>query len=139
MTDLDDIHAIRELTYRYCRAIDGGDFVGWVNTFSDDGIFESAGERVQGHAALLEFIIGRDPQTLHVTMDSIVNVEGDTATQNCTVVVFMKTDTTAYMRAVGYYDDKLVRTSDGWRFSQRFRRCVRSPLHRPSSHRRRNG
>ncbi len=32
---------IQELVIRYNRAIDSGDAVGWVDTFTADGVFES--------------------------------------------------------------------------------------------------
>lgn len=119
MSELNDHLAIRELTARYNRAIDEGDFQGWIDTFSEDGVYENRGKKIRGHAELLEFVRARTNVTIHATTDPIITINGDTAEQRCTLIAFVRTDEAAQLRGVGYYIDQLVRTADGWRFSHR--------------------
>lgn len=121
MIDPRDRQEIRDLTCRYNDAFDGADGPAWVGTFTEDGVFESrVGGRVEGRAGLLEWFDKRPHDTIHATTDALVEGDGDTATQVCTVIVFERLeDGTAYLRSVGRYSDRLRRTAEGWRFSYR--------------------
>jgi uncharacterized protein (TIGR02246 family) len=116
-----DRQDIRDLTCRYNDAFDGADAAGWVDTFTEDGVFESrVGGRVEGREALLEWFEKRPHHTIHATTDALVQGDGDSATQVCTVIVFERlADGRAYLRSVGRYSDRLRRTAAGWRFTYR--------------------
>ena len=120
MIDPRDRQEIRDLTCRYNDAFDGADANAWVNTFTEDGTFESrVGGKVNGREALLEWFEKRPHDTIHATTDALVEGDGDTATQVCTVLVFERHGEGAYLRSVGKYSDRLRRTPEGWRFSYR--------------------
>jgi ketosteroid isomerase-like protein len=121
MIDPRDRQEIRDLTCRYNDSFDSADAAAWVGTFTEDGVFESrVGGRVEGRAALLEWFDKRPHHTIHATTDALVEGDGDTATQVCTVIVFERLDDGgAYLRSVGRYSDRLRRTPDGWRFTYR--------------------
>lgn len=120
MIDPRDRQEIRDLTCRYNDSFDSADGPAWVNTFTEDGVFESRiGGRVEGRAALLEWFDRRPHDTIHATTDAFVDADGDSATQVCTVIVFERLEDGAYLRSVGRYSDRLRRTADGWRFTYR--------------------
>ena len=120
MIDPRDRQEIRDLTVRYNDAFDGADGPAWVNTFTEDGVFESRiGGRTEGRAALLAWFEQRPHHTIHATTDALVEGDGDEATQHCTVLVFERHDGGAELRSVGHYTDRLRRTQDGWRFTYR--------------------
>jgi hypothetical protein len=59
---------------------------------------------------------------MHVTVDPIVTVDGDTATQDVTLLVFSRPSGPGEkprISSTGRYVDILVRTPDGWLFSSR--------------------
>lgn len=118
---------IRELTARYNRCFDDGDTEGFAATFTEDGVMEVAGAfKVEGRVALQEMCRNTPYGIVHVTTDATVEVEGDRAVQQVTVMVLQrpKPDAAANERVstlsrTGRYRDELVRTDDGWRFARR--------------------
>jgi hypothetical protein len=63
---------------------------------------------------------------VHVTVDATVEVDGDRAVQDVTMVILSRPPKDAAPGAglsklsnTGRYRDELVRTTDGWRFARR--------------------
>ena len=56
----------------------------------------------------------------HLTMNEIIEVQGDTATVRAYALVTKESP--PVISAVGDYDDALTRSSDGWRFASRIYR-----------------
>lgn len=118
---------IRELTARYNRCFDDGDAEGFAATFTEDGAMEVAGGFVvEGRPALAQMCRSVPYGIVHVTADALVEVDGDRATQDVTVMVLQRPkpdagpdERTARLDRSGRYHDELVRTADGWRFSRR--------------------
>ncbi len=118
---------IRELTARYNRCFDDGDTDGFAATFTEDGVMEVEGAfKVEGRAGLEEMCRNTPYGIVHVTADATVEVDGDRAVQEVTVLVLNrpKPDAPADERVSalsrsGRYRDELVRTGDGWRFARR--------------------
>jgi ketosteroid isomerase-like protein len=121
---LTDRIEIQELTARYNRAADGTDPDALLAVFTGDATVEMHG----GEAGPAEFVgpelvkllSPAQGQRVHMTMDSIVEIAGDTATQECSLLLV----TRAPRRGItamftGRYLDELVRTPDGWRFARR--------------------
>jgi hypothetical protein len=84
--------AIEDVFARYAHTADGYDAEGWVECYTEDGIFEveTDGNRIQfvGRLALQYFIhahIRLLPGTRHVMTNHLVNIEGDNATHSCTL------------------------------------------------------
>lgn len=124
LSALADRVEIRELTATYNRHFDSGNAEAFAATFTPDGVMEvEGGFRVEGTAGLEEMCRRTPPGIIHVTVDSIVQVEGDEATQDVRLLVLSKptekTPTPALDRT-GQYKDRLVRTPDGWRFAHRY-------------------
>jgi uncharacterized protein (TIGR02246 family) len=118
---------IRELTARYNRCFDDGDPEGFAATFTPDGEMEVEGGPVtRGRAALAEMCRHTPYGIVHVTVDATVEVDGDRAVQDVTLLVVARPPrdaapdkrTSRVMRS-GRYHDELVRTAEGWRFARR--------------------
>jgi hypothetical protein len=121
---LSDRIEILELTARYNRAADGTDPGPLLAVFTEDATVEmrggADGPAVFAGPELAKLVAPADGQRVHMTMDSIVDVDGDRATQEVSLLLL----TRAPRRGVaavftGRYSDELVRTSAGWRFARR--------------------
>jgi len=117
---------IRELNARYNRCFDDGDVTGFAATFTEDGAMEVAGGfAVAGRQGLEDMCRHTPYGVVHVTVDAIVEVDGDRATQDVTVLVLQRPEPGSVggqlssLQRTGRYHDELVRTSEGWRFARR--------------------
>lgn len=123
--DMEDRIAIRELTARYNHGFDDVETDAFVETFTEDGVFEldRGGKITAGHGRLADMsrVVGHGP--VHMTTDPIIEIDGDTATQICSLALGGRTQerepgSATYLTSGRYYDE-LVRTEDGWRFKKR--------------------
>jgi uncharacterized protein (TIGR02246 family) len=117
---------IRELTARYNRCFDDGDPDGFAATFTEDGVMEVTGTfSVSGRAGLADMVRHTPYGVVHVTVDATVEVDGDRAVQDVTLLVLSRPGPDAAQGSkstltnTGRYRDDLVRTPAGWRFSRR--------------------
>ena len=118
---------IRELTARYNRCFDDGDPEGFAATFTEDGVMEVVGgPSTTGRAGLAEMVRGTPYGIVHVTVDAIVEVDGDRAVQDVTLLVVARppegvphSERRSRLQRTGRYRDELVRTAEGWRFARR--------------------
>ncbi|HEY4224750.1 MAG TPA: nuclear transport factor 2 family protein [Pseudolysinimonas sp.] len=119
MTDIDDI---RMLTARYNRAGDSDDRDAWLACFAPDGSFGRVdlGTEHRGLEAIARMSDGYPVHGRHVTVDHIIEVEvdGDRATQTCTLL-FFDAERGYALHMVGTYDDTLVRRDGHWLFLDR--------------------
>jgi len=118
---------IRELTARYNRCFDDGDPEGFAATFTEDGVMEvDGGFTVSGREALADMCRHTPYGVVHATVDATVEVHGDAATQDVTILVLGRPAPDAEpgarrstIQRTGRYSDELVRTPEGWRFARR--------------------
>lgn len=118
---------IRELTARYNRCFDDGDAEGFAATFTEDGVMEVAGGfTASGREALEEMCRHTPYGTVHVTADATVEIDGERAVQDVTLLVLQRPkpdagpgERTSSLQRSARYHDELVRTPDGWRFARR--------------------
>ena len=110
----EDRDAILQLLYRFNHAIDDGDAEAWADTFTEDGEFHAMGQVFSGREALLDWATSV-PAMRRVTMNPVVDVEGDTAH----VRAYQMMNIAGSLPTIGVYDDVVVRTPDGWRFAKR--------------------
>lgn len=114
-TPTEDRDEILQLLYRYNHAIDSGDAEGWADTFTEDGLFEGpVPGGLRGRAQLVEFASGVSG-IRHMVLNPLVDVDGDTAGVRAYILVLAG----GQVVTVGTYDDTVVRTPAGWRFSRR--------------------
>ncbi|MDQ0382748.1 nuclear transport factor 2 family protein [Amycolatopsis thermophila] len=117
-----DKDEIRELSARYNRAADNQRLEDFLGTFTPEGVFEVAdGPKAEGTEAIRKLMGKAVYGSVHMTLDSVIEVDGDTATQTATLLMGHRRDDRASSTVVttGLYQDKLVRTPDGWRFTHR--------------------
>jgi uncharacterized protein (TIGR02246 family) len=125
LKELQDRIAIRELTARYNHAFDDVDTEAFVNTFTEDGVFQldTDGPVTAGRDRLASMsqVVNFGP--VHMTTDPVIEIHGDTATQICTLALGFRTKErepeSAVYASSGRYYDELVRTDEGWRFKKR--------------------
>ena len=124
----EDRHAIADLKTRYVDAADGGwtgepahDGDTIASLFVEDGTW-SAGEMGEGvgHAGIRAYFAGAVedfPLVFHHTSSARIEVEGDHATGRWHVMVPM-IDKGVSKMLIGVYDDRFVRTTEGWKFQE---------------------
>jgi uncharacterized protein (TIGR02246 family) len=117
-TSADDLEEIRKLLARYCFTIDARDADAWADLFTEDGVFHyKLGEPLVGREALRQFVSRVPDDRHHLTMNEIIEVDGDRATVRAYALVTKETP--PIISAVGDYEDTLSRTAGGWRFLRR--------------------
>ena len=118
---------IAELTARYNRSFDDGDHEAFADLFTEDGVMEVVGgPTTTGREALAAMCRHTPYGIVHVTVDAIVEVDGDRAVQDVTLLVVNRPPPdapadkrTSRVQRSGRYRDQLVRTPEGWRFARR--------------------
>lgn len=122
---LEDLEAIRRLTYQYAFYNDTFQIDALVALFVEDGVFDLSGaglRRYEGHDGIRHFF-QREQQAMshlmHVTTNHLVELDGDQATGTVYFLGIGVSRDGRESQARGYYDDRYVRTVDGWRFRSR--------------------
>jgi SnoaL-like domain len=114
---------IQQTLNRYTEAASRRDWRDVGATFTADGLWEVLGTKFQGRAAIMEALAN-----FTATMDYMVQmnapgvivVNGDTATVRSVIRECGKfAGKDEALEVLGFYADKLIRTSDGWRFTHR--------------------
>jgi ketosteroid isomerase-like protein len=120
--------AIQDLIGRYAVIVDSGDFEALDDLFTPDTVidFSTFNGPVGGLAEIKTFLGASLPfftRTQHMMGLPLIDIDGDTAharTSCNNPMISTKPDGTVSVWLIGlWYDDDLVRTEDGWRFSAR--------------------
>jgi hypothetical protein len=115
---------IAEVLVRYATAIDRRDWPLFRTVFADD-VHADYGDigTFDGIDAITEFMEVSHVElghTMHRLSNLAIDVEGESATARSYVDgVLMAPDGQSGLNPIGFYDDELVRMSDGWRISRR--------------------
>lgn len=110
---------ILELVARYNHAIDSGDGAAWAETFTKDGVFETARGKTEGREALSKFVDGfaaNMPGARHWNNNHVIEADGDGATHTCYLMLVRPG---AEPAAGSKYVDRLVKVGDAWKFAHR--------------------
>ena len=111
---------IQQLYSRYYQTIDAGDSEAWANTFTADGVFNT---NTRGHDALVESNkrggTNRPLRHWHSNLTILPTAEG--ADGHTYVMQIDITTKPPSISTYSRYDDKLVKTPQGWRFKVRQR------------------
>ena len=123
----DDHEAIRNLLGRYCELMDAGDFDGLGGLFANASLADEHGHAfahgrdevaAQWHARTLTY--DGSPRTRHVTSNTVIDVDEDTATARSAYIVFQATEAMPLQAIIaGRYSDTFTRDINGWQFSER--------------------
>jgi len=122
MSDREDII---DLAVRYTWALDTKDVEDLRNVFTADATALLRGVECVGVDAIISRVGGavlRLDWTQHLIGNHQVTVDGDTATHRCHLQgqhVKAGTEGGDNFIVAGFYDDRLVRTPDGWRIVHR--------------------
>lgn len=125
MGEPEDSQEIIGLAVAYCQIVDNGDFGALRDIFAADATAELGGSGQNGIDEIcdrLAVALGRFAGWEHQIEGHEVGIDGDTATASCSVraVHFRPTgESPSTDTVIGTYQDKLVRTADGWRISHR--------------------
>lgn len=127
---------IGELQSRYMFAIDWQDAEVYASVFTEDATLEWPEGSAQGREAIKKMIVGlkeyrrklaefaaptKAASLRHFVTNRIIKVDGDRATA---VAYWMDINNDnqirmPYIPGYGHYEDELIRTADGWRFTSR--------------------
>lgn len=126
----DDQVAIEQLLNRYCHKLDRGDIDAVVELFAEEAVLipEYEGDATYaGKAAVRGWYTRYGANTVaavrglrHKISTAMIEVEGDVATSVCYLdadAINLKTGQRSL--SGGRYEDRLARTADGWRITQR--------------------
>lgn len=126
---LKDERAIRDLLNAYGTHLDGRDFPAWVSLFTENGRWSGGMGDFTGHESLLDMLqsnLGTAPldgdryRTMHLFANPVIRVDGNTATASSRYVFFAPgEDGTPASVLVGHYEDRLLKSEEGWRFRER--------------------
>lgn len=121
--ELVDELAIRDLAQRFTDAVNRRDGADLAALFMPDGRWDVPGvpETVGRDAieACLAALLGQFPFLVQLLHSGTVELAGDRASSRWYLSEHARDATGGGSLFVGYYEDDLVRTGDGWRFSAR--------------------
>ena len=124
MTEREDRQDISELLVRYATGIDRRDWPLFRTVFTDDCELDygeiGAWKGVEAVADFMEKVHALAGHTLHRTSNQAITVDGDKATARTYIdALIMAGDNKSGVNAIGFYDDEILRTDDGWRIARR--------------------
>jgi ketosteroid isomerase-like protein len=121
---IEDHVAIQRLMYAYARCADNKDYDGFADLFCADAVFVYRGENVTPLTAIQQMM--QNLEKYRVTQHSVHNVlyevDGDVARGQtyCLAAHLVDGDGVVDKIDMGIiYDDRLLRTGDGWRIQRR--------------------
>lgn len=122
----DDRQEITDVLVRYASGIDRRDWPRFRTCFTPDVHADYGAGVGEWHdlEAFTEYmrVMHQDMgATQHMLSNFVIDVDGDTATASTYVhaVLVVSDDPPVWYEPVGRYEDRLVRTSEGWRIAQR--------------------
>jgi len=134
---IEDKDAIRDVLYRYCYGTDTGDVETWVGGFTEDCLWDGGPFGVcKGKEAMRAFYKqGGDAakSMRHLTLNSIIDVQGDRAKAVSYVVVLGASETATSIFFSGFYEDELVRKGGRWLIQTRKLRTDMSEMKLPTA------
>jgi 3-phenylpropionate/cinnamic acid dioxygenase small subunit len=113
---------IHRLLAEYCHLCDDGEFDALVERFTVDGSFVLGDQATQGRKALrgwYETVQPPERRGKHVTVNAVVDVDGDRAAVVSDFVVLAFSNGTLTPIVAGRYRDELHRVDGRWRFHVR--------------------
>jgi 3-phenylpropionate/cinnamic acid dioxygenase small subunit len=124
MTDREDRQDIGDVLVRYATGIDRRDWPLFRTVFTTDCELDygeiGTWRGVDAVAEFMEQTHAMAGHTMHRITNVTTTVDGDSAVARAYIDgLIMASDNASGVGAIGYYDDELVRTPDGWRIARR--------------------
>lgn len=134
MTEYEDRAEISDVINRFATGIDRRDFSLFRRVFTEDCRVEMGDygsfDGVDAIARFEETSHAQAGHTLHRMTNCVIDIDGDRASARTYVDAWiMSQDNASEINAVGFYDDDVVRTDDGWRIKHRVFTQVRLSVH----------
>ncbi len=120
--ELRDKDAVRDLIHQYCFHMDAGRFTELGHLFADHGEWITPYAHVTGPDAVTAVMMRNvppSPKRVHYTMNSVIHIDGDSATAKSNYLVILETPVGPVPSVSGIYDDVFIRVASGWRFRRR--------------------
>jgi 3-phenylpropionate/cinnamic acid dioxygenase small subunit len=127
MTDREDI---TEVLVRYATGIDRRDWQLFRTVFTTDCALDygdiGSWSGVDEVTTFMEQAHAMAGHTMHRLSNHAITIDGDTASARTYVDgLILGPDNASGVNAVGFYDDELVRTAEGWKIARRRFTAVR--------------
>jgi hypothetical protein len=128
LSELEDREAIRLVLRDYGRLLDERHFDEFGQLFAQDGEYVSAGTTTRGPAAIADSLrrimtgnsLGLAEPNFHVLFNERIELHGDQAEATSqSFFVAPGADGAPQLIMMASYDDRFVRTPNGWRFARR--------------------
>ncbi len=120
---MSDIVAIQQLLNAYTEAASRGDWTTVASCFTEDAIWETPAGKIPGRAAAIakmQELVGGFDYIVQMNAPGVITVTGDTATARSVIRECGKIKgQDMAMEFLAHYNDKIVRTADGWKFAHR--------------------
>jgi len=115
-----DIEAIRDLNARYNHAFDNRQGDLFASFWTEDGFGQrkDSEPKMRGRAAMKASAENWPVDGRHMCTEAVITVEGDTARQ-IIFCLYLDMAPPCEVSMFGQYHDKLVRTTEGWKFAER--------------------
>jgi 3-phenylpropionate/cinnamic acid dioxygenase small subunit len=126
--DVVDRLAIDDLLTRYATAVDTKDWALYATCFTADALIDyTAAGGIRGRLpevrAWLAEVMASFPMTQHIVANRMIVVDGDSATSRSYLFnpmgVGARGERATLFFEGAFYQDRLVRTPDGWRIAER--------------------
>ena len=116
-----DIHEIRQVSIRYNRHADACEGEQFAALFTEDGEFDIVGNRTYRGRKEIASVCYGSVGIVHLAIDSIVEVDGDTATQTSKLIVGKIAEDKSSMEFIGTTTmrDQFVRQGGQWLIKRR--------------------
>ena len=124
-TSTADHQAIMELTATYCWALDEKAFERLRGVFLPDATARLGSSSQSGIEEIIERVsttLARFERSQHMVGTHLIEIDGDTATCRCYLQaqhIRPAGEEPPLLTVGGRYEDRLVRTADGWRIAHR--------------------
>jgi len=124
MTEREDRQDISDLLVRYASGIDRRDWPLFRSVFTDDCQLDygeiGSWNCVDAVADFMEQVHAMAGHTMHRLSNIAITFGGDRAQARTYIDgLIMAADNRSGVNAIGFYDDEVVRTADGWRIARR--------------------
>lgn len=113
---------IRALVHRYCDAITHGDERQWIETWTDDGVWNIGRGDIVGRDSLVAAYrkaMGLFDHVVQLTHNGTASIDGDNATGRWYITEHGRSLKGTLFFYICHYDDQYRKTETGWRFARR--------------------
>jgi uncharacterized protein (TIGR02246 family) len=127
----EDEDQIRRTLGEYSQRCDDGRFDEWADLFTEDARLVLSGQVTKGRDTIRQYMMtvqSANSRGMHITANSLVDVDGDSATATTDYMFVRPTAQGLAIIAAGRYYDQLVRDGMQWRFREREITMLTTPI-----------